>query len=881
MKFRIIVQLTNNHLKYMIKFKLFIGFFLATAFFLGCKNTSKVSNVIIEDRVLDEVEVVASKTDFERPVYNPSYPRRNDLIHTALDVRFDWSKQHLLGKATLKLKPLFYDTDSLRLDAKGFDIQKIVLKKGDQEIPLNYVYNDRKNIFIKLDRMYKRTEEYTIYIEYTAKPNDLPLGGSAAITADKGLYFINPLKEDLEKPQQIWTQGETESSSCWFPTIDRPNERTTQEIYITVEDRFKTLSNGLLKSSQKNNDGTRTDYWVMDLPHAPYLFMMAVGEFAVVKDDWNGMLLEYYVEPKFEKDAKNIFPYTPEMLTFFSEKFGVKYPWKKYSQVVVRDYVSGAMENTSAVIFGDFVQNDSRSLADNSDMNEGIVAHEMMHHWFGDLVTCESWSNLPLNESFANYSEYLWFEHKYSRDHADYIRMNEIRGYMNQASIQGDAQPLIRFQYADKEDMFDAHSYNKGGTILHMLRYYLGDAAYFEALRVYLEENKFKAAEVHDLRLAFEKVCGEDLNWFFNQWFLTKGHPKLEISRKYDTAAKKMIVTLEQTQPYSESTVFILPMAVDIYSKEGDKPKRHLIRMSEQKQTFELDADSEPLWVAVDAERVILCERTEEQTIDQWVNQYKYSKLFQDRYDALSELNSKQNANPNVKAVFEQALNDPFWVLRNAAIDEIKLDPVKDVAIIQKIEKLALNDARPDVRAAAVERLGSFRDKKQLATFQNIFKNDKSYRVLNATLLSIEKIDAKAARDIAKAIEKETDNATLLLAIAELYTKGGDKTLSSFYENNYQKMTDYSGITFFDNYSEFLIEVNDLEFTDQKISFLKEVGTNQQLSQWLRYAAANALKKLGAKYKEKTLGTKISTVLKEVISKEKSPMLLGIYSDWN
>jgi aminopeptidase N len=857
-----------------------ITLFFTTLLVLSCKNTSKLNKVIIEDRVLEEVEVVAPKTDFVRPNYNPSYPRRNDLLHTALDVRFDWSKQHLLGKATLKFKPIFYDTDSLRLDAKGFDIQKLVLKNGNQEIPLKYVYNDRKNIFIKLDRMYKRSEEYTIYIEYTAKPNELPLGGSAAITADKGLYFINPLNEDPEKPQQIWTQGETESSSCWFPTIDRPNERTTQEIYITVEDRFKTLSNGLLKSSQKNSDGTRTDYWVMDIPHAPYLFMMAVGEFAVVKDSWNGMLLEYYVEPKFEKDAKNIFPYTAEMLGFFSEKFGVKYPWQKYSQIVVRDYVSGAMENTTAVIFGDFVQNDSRSLMDNSDMNEGIVAHEMMHHWFGDLVTCESWSNLPLNESFANYSEYLWFEHKYSRDHADYIRMNEIRGYMNQAILQDDAQPLIRFEYADKEDMFDAHSYNKGGTILHMLRHYLGDAAYFEGLRVYLEENKFKAAEVHDLRLAFEKVCGEDLNWFFNQWFLTKGHPKLEINRKYDAAAKKIIITLEQTHAHSESTVFILPMAIDIYSNGDAKPKRHQIRMTEQKQVFEFPANAEPVWVAVDAERVILCERKEEQTQREWVNQYKLSKLFQDRYDALGELKPKQNSNVDAKAVFEQALNDPFWVLRNVAIDEIKIDPVKDAGIIQKIEKLALNDARSDVRAAAIERLGAFRDKKYLSTFQNVFNNDKSYRVLNSTLLSIEKIDSKAAREIAKNIEKETDNTTLLLAIAELYTKGADKSISSFYEINYLKMGDYSGITFFEHYSDFLIEVNDMDLIGQKIDFLKTVGSNQQISQWIRYGATNALKKLQTNYAGKPLESKISSAIKEVISKETNSMLQNIYSNW-
>ncbi len=854
---------------------------ISTVLLMGCKNTSKISTYTIEERELEPVVITAPKATFVRPNYNPSYTRRNDLLHTALDVRFDWSKQYLQGKATLKIKPLFYPTDSLRLDAKGFDIKKIVLKKDNQETPLKYVYNDRKNIFIKLDRIYKRNEEYTIYIEYTAKPNELPLGGSAAITSDKGLYFINPLGEDPNKPQQIWTQGETESSSCWFPTIDRPNERTTQEISITVQDRFKTLSNGLLKSSVKNDDGTRTDYWVMDQPHAPYLFMMAVGEFAIVKDSWGDMLLEYYVEPKFEKDAKNIFPYTAEMLSFFSERFGVKYPWQKYSQVVVRDYVSGAMENTTAVIFGDFVQMDSRSLLDNSDMNEGIVAHEMMHHWFGDLVTCESWANLPLNESFANYSEYLWFEHKYSRDHADYIRMNEIRGYLNQANIQNDAQPLIRFEYKDKEDMFDAHSYNKGGTILHMLRYYLGDDAFFEGLRVYLEENKYRAAEVHDLRLAFEKVCGEDLNWFFNQWFLTKGHPKLEINRTYDPANKKLTITLEQLQPHTQSTVFILPMTIDIHTDANSKPQRHHIRMTEQKQSFDFQLNGELRWAAVDAERVILCERKEEQSVEEWVNQFNLSNRFQDRYDALRELRLKQNNSPEIKSVFEKALSDPFWVLRSLAVDDIKIDPAKDNNIIKKIELLAQNDNRPDVRANSVEKLGGFKEKKYMPIFQDIFKKEQSYRVLNATLMAIEKIDSKAAREIAKNIEKETESPTLLLAIAALYSQSIDKSYSSFYENNWPKMNNYSGITFFDHFTDFLLNVNDDNFVVDKLSFLKDVGTNQKNNPWHRYGAANAVKKLKKSYNGKPLEEKVNKVFLEIISTETNSMLKNLYKSWN
>ena len=271
------------------------------------------------------------------------------------------------------------------------------------------------------------------------------------------MFFINPNNEDPEKPQQIWTQGETEWNSRWFPTTDKPNERCTQEMYLTVADKYVTLSNGLLKSSKKNADGTRTDYWKMDMPHAPYLFMIAVGEFAVVKQTWENIPVEYYVEPAYKADAKKIFNHTPEILSFFSKITGVKYPWQKYSQVVVRDYVSGAMENTTGVIYGDFVQKTERELIDNH--NDGIVAHEMFHHWFGDYVTCESWANLTMNEGFANYSEYLWFEHKYGREEADRHRRNEINGYLGSVG-QGGAHALIHWGYNDKEDRFDAHSYN-------------------------------------------------------------------------------------------------------------------------------------------------------------------------------------------------------------------------------------------------------------------------------------------------------------------------------------------------------------------------------------------------------------------------------------
>lgn len=846
-------------------------------FLFSCKNSSQFTSKKNQDILLDTAEVVYNNAPFEREPYNPSYHRKNDLIHTKLEVSFDWKKKHLLGKATLTLKPLFYATDSLRLDAKGFDIQKLTLKNNEAEIPLQYSYTDKKNLYIKLNRLYSRKEEYTIYIEYVAKPDELPLGGSAAITADKGLYFINPLGEDPNKPMQIWTQGETESSSCWFPTIDRPNERTTQEIYIRVENRFKTLSNGLLISSTQNADGTRTDYWKMDLPHAPYLFMMAVGEFAVVREEWQGKLLEYYVEPAFEKDAKNIFPFTGEMLSFFSEKFGYNYPWQKYAQVVVRDYVSGAMENTTAVIFGDFVQNDSRSLLDNSDMNEGIVAHEMMHHWFGDLVTCESWSNLPLNESFANYSEYLWFEHKYSKDHADYIRMNEIQGYLNQAVLQNDPQPLIRFNFQDKEDMFDAHSYNKGGTILHMLRNYVGDDAYFASLELYLKKNQYKSAEVHDLRLAFEETTGEDLNWFFNQWFLTKGHPKLQIIKKYDPKNKKVTIELDQLQDFNESTIFILPIPVDVYTEEQSKPERHLIWMKEKSQSFTLQCKGTPVWAAVDADRSILCERIEEQSDDENLLQMRFGDSFEERYEAIQSLATIEN--PAVKPLLTKALSDKFWVIRSAAIDAIAIDKSKDTEILDIIVSLAKNDPRPDVRTAAIDKLSKLSDKRYLQLFKEIMAKDQSYNVLNTTLIALSVLDQASALEMAITMEKESQ-PTLLAAIAELYAATKDQKYLSFFESNWSKMSDYSGIRFFQLYTELLSSTQSQSLITEKVSQLKNIGTDQKTNVWHRFGIANSLKAMRNGFKNQPLYNIISDAMNEIINKETNNMVKNIYKSW-
>ncbi|HEY0262800.1 MAG TPA: M1 family metallopeptidase, partial [Chitinophagales bacterium] len=483
-------------------------FFLTILLFASACKTSKNTTFNLKAPVteLPEVDIIESRTN----LYRASATKVNDLIHVDLKVKFDYEKQQLNGIAELTLQPHFFATKELVLDAKNFIFHKVVLLENGDEENLLYTY-DTAQIKIDLGKEFPAGKPYKILINYTAKPNEKRIGGSEAIKSDKGLFFINPLGKEKNKPTQIWTQGETESNSGWFPCIDKPNQKMTDQIEMTVDTQYVTLSNGLLVSSSNNNDGTRTDTWKMDLPHAPYLVMMAIGKYAIVKDKWRDKEVNYYVEPEFADVAKDIFGNTPEMMETFSKELGVDYAWQKYAQITARDYVSGAMENTSATLHGDFLQRTKRQLID--EKREDIIAHELFHQWFGDLVTCESWSNIPLNESFATYGEYLWNEHKYGNFYADWKQYAQAQAYFRESQFKN--VDLIRYYYRNREDMFDRHSYSKGGAILKMLRAYVGDSAFFKSLNLYLKTNQFKSVEVHNLRLAFEEVTGRDMNTFF------------------------------------------------------------------------------------------------------------------------------------------------------------------------------------------------------------------------------------------------------------------------------------------------------------------------------------------------------------------------------
>jgi aminopeptidase N len=693
---------------------------LASAFLISCKSQkAATSNAAgtdgMEHVILDTMTVTSDmdgSTDASLPPYQPAKDRDWDLLHTKLDLSFDWKREVVKGIATLTMTPLFYEQDTVRLDARGFEVHSI--KVNDKSV--NLFQTAATQIIIPLFNPVKRGQEITVVVDYSAHPAATEDYQGNAITSDQGLFFIDPQDTVPGLPTQLWTQGETTNNSRWFPTFDQPNERMTQEVILTVADTMMTLSNGIMISSTTLPGGLRRDHWKLDLPHAPYLAMVAVGQWDKVTDYWRGRPVDYYVDLGYGPSARDIFANTPEMIDFFSRTLGYDFVWPKYAQVIVKQFVSGAMENTTAVVFGDFIQFDKTDIVEDGG-NDNIVAHELFHHWFGDLVTCESWANLVLNEGFANYAEYLWQEYKYGKDRADMQRMNELSGYFDQAMY--DAHPLAHYHYDDEEAMFDAHSYNKGGLVLHMLRDLVGDEAFFASLKLYLKEHAFKAAEIDDLRQAFEETTGKDLNWFFNQWYFASGHPVLNINHDYDAANGRIRIDFEQQQKdQGFPAVFTLPVEIAVIQQDSSIINFKVTLDAEQNH-FELKSNSKPLAVVVDPRDILLA------VVNHTIDSSEYS----------------------VRALADIAISHRISAFR-------MMTDVPDVVMDH-----FMRDSSTSIRALAVVRLAEEGNSEKLAEMAK----HETYPVIQYYLLeSLRELDPEKANEVALKILQTSDKVPMI-----------------------------------------------------------------------------------------------------------------------
>ncbi|WP_209329912.1 M1 family aminopeptidase [Lunatimonas salinarum] len=746
---------------------------------------------------------LVDKLEEQMQGYRETPERKFDLIHTSLDLSFDYVDRQVNGTALLQVRPYFYQQNELSLDAKDFDIHDSWLILGDdkERTPLNYRY-DGKRVDLFLPRTFFSSDTLLIGLRYTAKPEETTQPGGTAVTDTKGLYFINPNGTE-DKPRQIWTQGETSFSSKWFPTIDHPNERQTHDIKIRVDSADITISNGRLLSQTSHSDGTRTDHWEMNIPHAPYLTAVAIGDFAKVSDKWRDMEVNYYVEREFERGAARVFQHTPEMLTFFTELLGVDYPWQKYDQVVVRDFVSGAMENTTVSIFMESLNLDEREALD-SDWDY-IIAHELFHQWFGNLVTTESWSNLPLNESFADYSEYLWFEYKEGKDRADMHHLAAMEQYMDEA--QEKKVDLIRFQYEHEDDMFDSHSYAKGGRILHMLRRHLGDEAFFASLRQYLDQHAYSSVEIHDLRLAFEHVTGRDLNWFFNQWFMASGHPVLDIN--LDTGnPDSYLLTLSQTQDLETTPLYRIPFKVTFY-KEGAVEVREFV-LDQATQQFALENGLGVDAVIVDEDMVLLAEKRSYRGAEALKKQFAFARSGIARLEALDSLTSDYLAFEDINQVILNALDDSFSEVRGLALTRIpqsmSLDQV-DAGLAAKVLHLAEEDPSHEVRASAIGLLAELDGERYAGVFQRLVQNP-SYVVAGAALTAVmdQTGGMEAKMEMFEAL-KEERNIRMVVPLADFLTSEGKVGYDGWFDTKLGAMTGESLYYFIGYYGDYFASV--------------------------------------------------------------------------
>ena len=824
-------------------FKKLVYIIVLTAFFISCKSNEPIT---LPEHVIEMDDPFKTPS---RPIYNASNTKEFDLIHTKLAVRFNWEKAHMYGKAEITLVPHFYTQNQLVLDARGMDLNKVQLMSIKDSLPsltdLKYTYKDDK-IIIALTSPYTKEDTIKVFIDYTSKPNELAEGGSAAIKSDKGLYFINEKGEDKNKPMQIWTQGETQSNSAWFPTIDSPNQKSTEEIAITVNEKYKTLSNGVLSHSEENGDGTRTDFWEQNMKHAPYLFMMTIGEFEIYKDTWRDIEVNYYVEKEYAPYAKDMFGLTPEMLEFFSNILGVDYPWQKYSQVIVRDYVSGAMENTSAVIFGEFTHQTKRDMIDGSS-GEDVISHELFHHWFGDLVTCESWSNLPLNESFATYGEFLWREHKYGDDKAAQGLQSDLNSYLQEVS-KGNYKDMVRFDFKSREDMFDRHTYQKGGRILHMLRNYIGDEAFFASLKLYLKTNQYTDVEMHQLRLACEKITGEDLNWFFNQWFYAKGHPELNINYSYNDSAKTQTVTVEQMQKLNIAPLYYLPVNIDIYV--DGKVKTHKVVIDKLTNEFTFDAASKPDLVNFDSDKMLLCEKVDNHTtMEEWAFMYNNAPRYMDRYEAIQKL-AKSEETIATKTMIA-ALDDTYPYLKRVTIRRIK-KAVKnnEEKIKNKLLALAKNDSDSKVRGDALSALSvHFKDDEAVKKALVDGAAEESYYVIASALEGLSATNYEDAMKFAKSFETEK-NSDIQSSISNIYATHGGKAQNAYFTEKIKTTEGFGRYSLVSNYGKYL-KNQDSETVKDALPILKDVALNED-TWWIRLTGINAIADLDEMYANRT-----------------------------
>jgi aminopeptidase N len=675
----------------------------------------------------------------EAPKYAPD--RTCDVEHLRLDLKVDLPHKHIEAVCTQRLRAAYGPFDMITLDAVDLKIHSVKDGKGQN---LRHTYLDNK-LTIRFPR--RIADAIDLVISYEV---DHP---------DMGLYFVGPTDAEPNATWQLWSQGEDEEARYWIPCHDAPNERMTTEVLVTVDEGFTAISNGALLSVKKKG-GKRTFHFLESVPHVSYLITLVVGAFSRLEDQWREIPVQYFVEPGREEEALRSFGKTPQMIDFFSRVLDYPYPYEKYTQVAVRHFMFGGMENTSATTQTDGTLHDRRAGLDFS--SEELVSHELAHQWFGDLLTCKSWAHAWLNEGFATYFEALWKEEDLGRAEFD----NEM--LMNAAMYMAEPyrRAIVSNRYAYPQDLFDMHLYPKGGWVLHMLRRKLGDDLFWKALRLYTRRHEKGCVETVDLIRAFEDASGKNLTGFFDQWVMSPGHPEIEGSASWNAKEKRVEVSLKQAQKLEGGVpVFKIPIRIECRRGDGGVVGGSF-EMEKQEQTFYLAVAEEPVSVVIDPELAVLATWKVTRP-PEWLEATLLGKT-QDprvpaRFNAVRQLAEK----PTYKGetiLGRVAREDPFWAVQaeaSRALGKIRSPHALDLLL------KALDVKHPKARRAVVTALGAFRARRAAEALHRILSNgDASYFVEASAAASLGRTGVPGALPVLRAVLKRPSWHDVIAALA-------------------------------------------------------------------------------------------------------------------
>ena len=640
------------------------------------------------------------------PWSGPEHPRPDLEFHvrhyrTALEV--DLERKELRGRVALTLESLRAGLREAALDAAELRIASV--RAGRKS--LAYVLEGEK-VRITLPRALGVGERVTVEIAYATNPR-------------KGFTFVGPTEAEPERTPGGWSQGQADDTHWWMPCLESTESRATHEQIVTAPAGYRVIGNGRLIGKKANRRArTVTWHWKLDTTHPAYLTSLVVGKYAELRDRAGSTPLFYYVPRGKERAARAAFRKTPRMIANFTRVFGHPYAFPKYAQTLVADFTFGGMENTSATtLFDRLLEMPNDSLDEGYDM---LIAHELAHQWWGDLVTCRDWSEGWLNEGFATYSEIVTREADAGQEDADFGRLEQMCSYLVEDGCEY-RRALVERRYEYPNEIFDRHLYEKGALVLHQLRAVLGDDAWRRSLKRYVRRHAFGPVETADLRRACEDETGRNLGWFFDQWVHAGGHPEFKVERQWDDASRCLTLTFQQVQPEDRITpVFRIPMQVEI-AMSGET-RRIPVEIRDRRQTVQIPLPSRPRYVALDPEHHVMKLLDFPRSDEELLYGLKRSAFPLERVRCARELAARSDERV-VAGLLAALKRDPFWGVRAGAAVSLGEIGARIPGIADRLGPSALKE-QTRVRRGAIWALGWIGDAAAVKLLQRCVARDAS-----------------------------------------------------------------------------------------------------------------------------------------------------------